>query len=414
MFDSFLSMESALQQCATAVEMLSSVQFASLRPGEVRQLIEGVQRHLDQVKVLQARWLQHAQDSGAHLGTGARSMSGWLAAHTGAAYGETVGKIRLADTLERSPELASAVAAGTVSAATATALFQAVADAPSTEALSDLVDRVVGLDPTAARTHVEQWRLEQCPEDDAAREERCYRRRSFSYGRVEDGMISGSWRLPVLAAREVISTISYIGGKPSGADDRTTDQRMADGLVQLCAAYARGEVTGGHERPTILVTIAAESLVGNGTAPAVTSFGDPVAARTVRHLAEDSVMRRVLAAGNEIIDQGRAERFATIAQFRALVARDGGCRWPGCDIPAEWCDVDHLTPWADGGTSDLRNLVLWCRHHHTEKHRPGVSVHGDAHHLHLEMPNGSVIECPPRGVATRAAGTRSRRTPAAA
>ena len=414
MFDSVTPMTSVLDQCEHTVELLSSVDVSSLQPGELRRLIEGVQHHLDQVKVVQARWLQRAQDSGAHLGTGARSMSGWLAAHTGAAYGETVGKIRLADTLERSPELASAVAAGTVSAATATSLFQAVADAPTVEALSDLVDRVAGLDPTAARTRVEQWRLEQHIEDDAQREERCYRQRSFTHGRVEDGMISGSWRLPVLAAREVISTISYLGGKPSSSDERSTEQRLADGLVQLCAAYARGEVTGGHERPTILVTIPAESLSGQGDAPAITSFGDPVSARSVRHLAEDAVLRRVLSNGSEVLDEGRGERFATAVQFRALVARDGGCRWPGCDIPAAWCDVDHLTPWAEGGTSDLHNLVLWCRHHHTEKHRPGVRVHGDAHQLQLELPSGEFVECPPHGVAARTAAPPGRRPPAAA
>ncbi|MEY4372319.1 MAG: hypothetical protein RL219_1088 [Actinomycetota bacterium] len=413
-------MESVLQQCANTVEMLSSVDVATLGPLGLRRLIEGVQRHLDQVQVLQARWLQRAQDSGAHLGTGARSMSGWLAAQTGAAYGDTVNKIRLADTLGRSPELADAVQSGEVSPATATALFKAVVDAPDGEALSDLVDRVTGLDPTAARTQVEQWRLERCTESPEQREYRNYQARSFTYGPVEDGMISGSWRLPVLAAREVIATVSYLGGKPSSTDDRSTEQRLADGLVQLCAAYGRGEITGGHERPTVLVTVTAESLTGQSNAPALTAHGDPVSAHVIRHLAEDAVLRRVLTNGTEILDQGRSERFATLAQFRALVARDGGCRWPGCDIPAAWCDVDHLTPWTDGGTSDLSNLVLWCRHHHTEKHRPGVRVRGDAHELVLElpefpgMPGGAVLECPPRGVATRTGSATKRRTPAAA
>jgi hypothetical protein len=114
----------------------------------------------------------------------------------------------------------------------------------------------------------------------------------------------------------------------------------------------------------------------------------------VRRLAEDARIQRVLTAGNEILNLGRSSRFATDAQWRALVLRDGGCRMPGCRAPAAWCDVDHLEAWDLGGLTDLDNLVLWCRHHHTEKHRPGVKVLGDAHDLRLQLADGTIIHCP--------------------
>ena len=63
------------------------------------------------------------------------------------------------------------------------------------------------------------------------------------------------------------------------------------------------------------------------------------------------------------------ERFATRAQRRGLVARDGGCVFPGCDAPPNWCDAHHLVPHSHRGPTDVRNMVLLCRHHHGVIHR---------------------------------------------
>jgi hypothetical protein len=48
----------------------------------------------------------------------------------------------------------------------------------------------------------------------------------------------------------------------------------------------------------------------------------------------------------------------------ALVARDGGCSFPGCTHPPEFCERHHTREWIDGGPTDLDNLTLVCRYHH--------------------------------------------------
>ena len=88
-----------------------------------------------------------------------------------------------------------------------------------------------------------------------------------------------------------------------------------------------------------------------------------------------------------------AVRLAAEGAAVALVARDGGCRWLGCHIPAAWCEIDHLQPYAAGGATDLDSMVLLCSHHHHEKHRPGVQVIGNAHSLLIRLANGTVIDC---------------------
>ncbi len=77
------------------------------------------------------------------------------------------------------------------------------------------------------------------------------------------------------------------------------------------------------------------------------------------------IHRIVLGPKGEPLDVGRATRTISLPMRRALVIRDGGCRVEGCDRPPPWCEGHHVITWAQGGKTELRNLVLLCsRHHH--------------------------------------------------
>jgi hypothetical protein len=41
-------------------------------------------------------------------------------------------------------------------------------------------------------------------------------------------------------------------------------------------------------------------------------------------------------------------------------ATERGCTHPGCDIPANWCQVHHVNDWRRGGPTDIDNLTLAC------------------------------------------------------
>ncbi|ORA07548.1 hypothetical protein BST16_28080, partial [Mycobacterium asiaticum DSM 44297] len=45
-------------------------------------------------------------------------------------------------------------------------------------------------------------------------------------------------------------------------------------------------------------------------------------------------------------------------------ARDMTCRWPGCDVAATHCDLDHTIPYNQGGPTHAGNLNCFCRRHH--------------------------------------------------
>lgn len=46
------------------------------------------------------------------------------------------------------------------------------------------------------------------------------------------------------------------------------------------------------------------------------------------------------------------------------------CEHPGCEFPADWCEVDHAAEWsADHGRTDQVNAHVRCGAHNREKHR---------------------------------------------
>ena len=151
----------------------------------------------------------------------------------------------------------------------------------------------------------------------------------------------------------------------SGAhDDRSKKQRLADALVDLAAGGRPAEVQ---------VTASIETLKRLAGAPAAEmELSLPISAQAVQRMACDcSVTRVVLDQDSLVVDVGRSKRMISPALKKALTVRDGHCRWPGCERPASWCDGHHLVHWAEGGETNLDNLVLLCRRHHRMVHEGG-------------------------------------------
>jgi len=102
-----------------------------------------------------------------------------------------------------------------------------------------------------------------------------------------------------------------------------------------------------------------------------TEDGVPVPRSMLERLACDAVINPVGLDGGHVLFDGRDKRTATDAQYQALVVRDQGCRYPDCHRPASWCDAHHVQWWDHGGGTDVDNLVLLCRFHHTRLHQRG-------------------------------------------
>lgn len=105
------------------------------------------------------------------------------------------------------------------------------------------------------------------------------------------------------------------------------------------------------------------------------AFAGPVSAKTVRKMACDAeIIPVVLGGAGEVLDIGRARRLFPLTLRRALIARDKGCAFPGCTIPAAWTEAHHIGPWARGGVTGVGNGTLLCSHHHHLLHQNDWSI----------------------------------------
>jgi hypothetical protein len=166
-----------------------------------------------------------------------------------------------------------------------------------------------------------------------------------------------------------------VAGQP---DLRTAARRRADALLEVTdRVLTSGALpTNRGIRPQITVSVTAATLAGQpGTRPAQTGWGLPLSRATMTRLCCDaSIARVVLNADSVPLNLGRTRRLVPPDLRRALIARDGGCAFPGCDRPPEWCSAHHIRHWLHGGATDLDNTVLVCDHHHRSIHHHGWSV----------------------------------------
>ncbi len=121
----------------------------------------------------------------------------------------------------------------------------------------------------------------------------------------------------------------------------------------------------------------ATDQTASGTAPsAQPEFTDaeligsgPVDPEQIRGYAGHADFWENVTVSGETGDVLSVDRYRPSAQMRRFLgARDLHCRFPGCRVPVNRCDIDHTIPAADGGTTSTDNLAHLCRGHHTMKH----------------------------------------------
>jgi hypothetical protein len=171
--------------------------------------------------------------------------------------------------------------------------------------------------------------------------------------------------------------------------------------------------TGG-DRYQVVVHVDGATLSGDAADQGDTAadrrceleHGVPLAAETVRRLACDAAIVPMLERRGKPLSVGRKTRSIPPALRRALVARDQGCRFPGCTA-RRFVDAHHIEHWAHGGRTSLANLVQLCHHHHRLVHEGGYSIGGrGAHELTFHRPDGRRIPSCPAAPPGRVAAVR--------
>ncbi|GAB3630809.1 HNH endonuclease signature motif containing protein [Microbacterium shaanxiense] len=196
----------------------------------------------------------------------------------------------------------------------------------------------------------------------------------------EDGM---SWFMAyiptveaIAAKRRLTSTAKHLQKHPD--ECRTRDQIRAD----LCSAWLRGVGTDTAVKTKIFVTIPVELLDAERAAGAARPADSaprqaelvghgPIDPLTAKQLFLDAnAFRRVIIdpIRSVVIDMDRRSRRATRAQREWLALQHGTCARDGCNRLAQDADIDHKTPWAHGGKTNLHELRPLCPRDHRHRH----------------------------------------------
>ena len=189
--------------------------------------------------------------------------------------------------------------------------------------------------------------------------------RILRMGRDDDGTVVGTFVLPAQAGVEFEQAIRTAVTWDGADDTRSHGERSADALFEIAAFYNKNHEVPGTPRNHPHVELSLDVSTLHDVPLATDADGrlvDPIVAETLLcHCAWHQVLRD----GDAVLAYGRAHYTAPKALFRAVAARDGGCRFPGCCRPVRYCDAHHIRYWRHGGGTDLDNLVLLCsRHHH--------------------------------------------------
>jgi hypothetical protein len=293
---------------------------------------------------------------------GARDMASWLAAKAGERRGTARRDVELAEKVAAMPAVSKRLADGSVSKAKAAELARASSASPADqEALAEAAETQSAEE--VAR-QVDRWALED-GSTEAEVDESLSITPTPGGGRVEA-------RLGAEGLEWVQNAVDAAADK-LGLRDLPWGQRRAKGLVAACRYFMEHADLPATRvgRPTVVVTMDIETLVATSGGSARFDSGAYVSGDVARRMACDAGIIRLITDPDSMpLDLGRKTRTISPAQARAVIHRDGHCRFDGCTAPPWASEVHHVEFWArDGGRTDLDKLVLICWHHHGLTHK---------------------------------------------
>ena len=363
-------------------------------------------RHLDQLTARVVGAVGDFDQAEGWRGSGAVTLTSWLRIETGRSSRDAAAIVQTARRLRDLPGLAEAYRDGTLSTGQVQAIVANLNDdtAPLfADAEADLVPTLAAMPVKDASATMQTWAqaakdsLHDPGNPEPKKPERRLHLSETLNGRRE---LSASLDPEAGALADTalrLAATDDVEGEPA----RSPATRRADALVDILRFFLdhqTGHESGRH-RPHLNVHVDYDDLVNQADPTGWLLDGTVLDAATIRRLACDAGVNRVMLQGrSSILDYGRTTRAISRSLFNALVARDQHCRFPGCDRPPEWCEAHHVVAWEHGGETNPGNLVLGCTRHHHILHTPGwqAKLRPDGT-LEITTPDGQILDSRPPG-----------------
>src|SRR5579862_8499268 len=357
-----------------------------------------IRRAIDRLEAEFVRRLHRFdRDHGAVADGGVGTVS-WLRVNAGMTAKAAAYRVHLARTLGELPAALDSARAGRASFGNV-AMIAHLAGEVGVDRVQPyeaiLVDAAETLDPGRMHRATVATRLGIDPDGVLADDNHAHERRWLDCDQTYGGVFVLRGEFDAEGGALLKTAIDALSHGLSAGEERSPSQRRADALVDMAATQLRcGDHRDVHgQRPHLTLTVSADTLRADAVssradAPAELRGVGPIHPEIARRIACDAVRTVVTVAAPADasawtgttapvvpLSVGHATRTIPAPLRTALVLRDQGCRFPGCDRPPAWTDGHHIIHWSDGGPTELANLVSLCRPHHRRVHEQGWRIH---------------------------------------
>jgi hypothetical protein len=317
-----------------------------------------------------ARRLREFDRSCEWAARGARSAAAFLVAKTRCARGDAYRRVRVAREVEALEQTTRAWAEGALTTRHVQTITQgrraARADAAFDAFEPALLVVARAGSPEDVANAIRKWRdaLDDALDRDGSKRksvaDQQWARRAVDYAKSIGGIGLGRITLEPEGADIFNRALQRAYDELHRADDpRTPSQQRADALVEIARTYLAGKPARGN-LPHVLVLTDPPTLRGDQVGECRLADGTRISPDTARRIVCDAdIQTLVLDDAGVPLALGRSTRNFTPDQFRALVARDGGCRC--CGASPDRCDAHHVNEWNHQGPTDIDNGMLLCR-----------------------------------------------------
>ncbi|MCU1360977.1 MAG: putative endonuclease [Ilumatobacteraceae bacterium] len=353
---------------------------------------------------------------------GASSISVWLQAHCQLSSGDARRLLKEGRFLTRYTAVGDAALSGRLSASQVEVIRQSVPAALAElfdEHQHTVVNAVADLNVTDTAIVCQQWQI--CGEamiDNPPAD--LFEERSWKSSRLDNGTVVGQFVFDPTSADALNQAIETARTRDND-ETRTTAQTLADAIVAIAEffnANHTSDVTPRHRRHAD-INIDIHQVLHPDCDPATCqghdgdpsklfelTFGSGQCVTTADGVLLpdwaaaaylcDCVMHRVIRSASAVLDYGVAVRTPPQDLFRAIAARDRGCRFPDCHRTVAFTHAHHIIYAEHLGPTALKNLLLLCSYHHHLIHRQRWKITLDANaDAHFTHPDGRVLTTKP-------------------
>ncbi len=365
-----------------------------------------------------ARLTPRVMETGAFAKTGHACGADWLAAASGSSAGAARSRLAAAERAAAEPALAQTLRDGQLSAPELKVLSEIALSAP--DSLPELVEMAVG--ESSHKELADAASRAKCAarSNESARQRRARVRaaRHFDWHQDEHGGIRGQFLCDEVAWARVgprLEARAKARWKEAGSvEGESLSAHRLDAFLELLGTAQTEE---GGTTAHALVIVDADALrrgsLRRGDICEIEGVG-PVSLEMATELLGEASAQFVITSGRNVASVTSTTRAIPARLAAALVVRDRTCVVPGCGkrlgLETDHADVDF----AQGGATELGNLVRLCPAHHDMKTNGGWRILGGPARWRWlppeKPPTAGRIARTRRLAAARAKGYRPRRT----